>query len=156
LQYRNWLDNFKQGVDIQTNRRQMRIDFTLTLPGLFEVLNIQALANTLGVEVLAKVVFSFSPDIILSPLALPRELLNAQIDRLVLQLQNGALKDVLNQLKIRPNFEEQWPNEYQQGLIRGKHRILKLESVRNDNYTLADILQKDKDMYEWWQNIRTN
>jgi hypothetical protein len=45
----------------------MRIDFTLTLPGMFEVIQIQKLAEELGVDILAKVVFSFSPDIIMSP-----------------------------------------------------------------------------------------
>lgn len=156
LKYTQWLDNFKRGVEIQTNRRQMRLDFTLTLPGLFEVENMQSLANSLGVEMLAKVVFSFTPDIILSPLALPRELLNSRIDKLTAQLPNGALTDVLAQLKVRPNFEEQWPDQYQQGLAKGKQRILKLEQIRNDNYTLADILQQDKEIYEWWTNIRTN
>jgi len=156
LKYAQWLDNFKRGIEIQTNRRQMRLDFTLTLPGLFEVENMQNLANSLGVEMLAKVVFSFTPDIILSPLALPRELLNSRIDKLTAQLPNGALKDVLAQLKVRSNFEEQWPDQYQQGLAKGKQRILKLEQIRNDNYTLADILQQDKEIYEWWTNIRTN
>jgi len=42
LNYNSWLKNFQQGVDIARHRRQMRIDFTLTLPGLFEVEHIQA------------------------------------------------------------------------------------------------------------------
>ena len=76
LKYSQWRDNFARGVERQQHPRQMRIDFTLTLPGLFEVENIQRLAQEYGVGVLAKVVFSFSPDIVLSPLALPRELLD--------------------------------------------------------------------------------
>ena len=156
LRYNQWLDNFKRGVEIQTNRRQMRLDFTLTLPGLFEVEKMQNLATELGVEMLAKVVFSFTPDIVLSPLALPRELLNNRINQLTTHLPDGALKDVLLQLKARPNFEEQWPDQYQQGLVKGKQRILKLEQVRGDNYTLADILQQDREIYEWWSSIRSN
>jgi len=156
LRYNQWLDNFKRGVEIQTNRRQMRLDFTLTLPGLFEVEKMQNLATKLGVEMLAKVVFSFTPDIVLSPLALPRELLNNRINQLTTHLPDGALKDVLLQLKARPNFKEQWPDQYQQGLVKGKQRILKLEQVRGDNYTLADILQQDREIYEWWSSIRSN
>ena len=152
LNYEQWLQNFEQGVKIQRNRRQMRIDFTLTLPGLFEVANIQKLAQDFGVDVLAKVVFSFTPDIILSPLALPRELLDKQVDRLVANT-TGALKDVLLQLKNRQTFAEQWPAEYAAGLRRGKERILQLEAIRNDNYTLADILQQDADVYEWYKQI---
>jgi sulfatase maturation enzyme AslB (radical SAM superfamily) len=37
LDYEQWRRNFALGLDISQNRRQMRIDFTLTLPGLFEV-----------------------------------------------------------------------------------------------------------------------
>ena len=104
-------------------------------------------------DILAKVVFSFSPDIILSPLALPRQLLDSEVDRLVTQLPNGALQDVLLQLKTRPTFEEQWPDTYQQGLVKGKARVLKLESIRQDTYTLDTILQSHPRIHEWYQSI---
>jgi hypothetical protein len=133
----------------------MRIDFTLTLPGLFEVVHIQQLADKLGVDVLAKVVFSFSPDILLSPLALPRELLDQTVDRLVLDLPAGALKDVLLQLKSRPTFAEQWPTEWQQGLVKGKQRVLQLEQIRGDSYTLADIVAADAEIAKWYESIPT-
>jgi hypothetical protein len=131
----------------------MRIDFTLTLPGLFEVGNIQRLADEFGVDVLAKVVFGFTPDIILSPLALPRKLLDKTVDRLVPTLPNGALQDVLQQLKQRPTFEEQWPEQWPAGLVQGKHRVLQLEQIRGDSYTLADILKEDPEIYEWYDSI---
>lgn len=155
LNYYEWLDNFKQGLKYQRHRRQMRIDFTLTLPGLFEVENIMRLAEELNVDVLAKVTFAFSPDIIMSPLSLPRRLLDNIVDRLA-NNTNGAMRDVLLQLKNRPTFEEQWPTEYAKAAVQGKNRILTLERIRGDNYTLADILKKDADVYGWWQNIRTN
>jgi hypothetical protein len=129
----------------------MRIDFTLTLPGLFEVDNITRLANELGVDILAKVVFSFGPDIILSPLALPRDLLDRKIDTL-LPVTTGAMRDVLSQLKNRPTFEEQWPDTFAESLVKGKARVLKLEQIRGGT-TLADILQQDSEIYEWYTNI---
>jgi hypothetical protein len=46
----------------------------------------------------------------MSPLALPRSLLDPWIDELVPQV-DGALRDVV-QLKTRPTFEEQWPDSY--------------------------------------------
>jgi hypothetical protein len=153
LDYRQWCENFAQGLDTATHRRQMRIDFTLTLPGLFEVRNIQALAERFEVDILAKVVFAFSPDIIMSPLALPRELLHRKLDSLALYLPSGALKDMLLQLKNRATFAEQWPQEYLQALRKGKQRILKLEQIRQDKFTMADILKQDIDIYEWWQSI---
>jgi hypothetical protein len=153
LDYDGWLSNFRSGMAFATHRRQMRIDFTLTLPGLFEVGNIQRLAQELDVEVLAKVVFSFTPDILLSPLALPRNLLDKKIDRLVTELPAGAIMDVLLQLKNRPTFEEQWPDSWQEGLAKGKRRVLQLEQVRKDTFTLDDILQQDPEIHEWYRAI---
>ena len=155
LNYESWLDNFKQGVAVANNRRQMRIDFTLTLPGLFEVVNIQRLANELDVDILAKVVFSFTPDIIMSPLALPRPMLKDMIDQVSSNLPAGALKDVLSQLESRPTFAEQWPDTYHKGLAKGKARVLKLEHIRGDTYTMADILQPNQEIYDWYQSIHT-
>jgi hypothetical protein len=154
LNYQQWRSNFAQGLDICRHRRQMRIDFTLTLPGLFEVGRIQELAREFDVDILAKVVFAFSPDIVMSPLALPRELLDNTVDRLTADLPAGALRDVLVQLKSRPTFQEQWPDQWQAGLAKGKTRVSKLEQIRHDEYTMADILQEDLEIYGWWQSIR--
>jgi hypothetical protein len=155
LDYEQWLSNFCEGVSWQKNPRQMRIDFTLTLPGLLEVERIQQLGRELGVDILAKVVFSFGPDIIMSPLALPRELLDARVDQLC-QVTSGALRDVLAQLKQRPTFQEQWPDQWEAGLRQGKKRLLQIESIRGDQFTMADILQQDQGLYEWWKKIRTD
>jgi hypothetical protein len=155
LSFPDWLNNFKQGLTIARHRRQLRIDFTLTLPGLFEVENIQRLADECGVDILAKVVFGFTPNIILSPLALPRAILDRKVDELVVNLPLGALRDVLLQLKNRPTFAEQWPDEYEQGLVKGKQRMLTLEQIRNDDYTLKDILSADNEILEWYESIIT-
>jgi hypothetical protein len=152
LNYNQWLENFRRGIEIQRNRRQMRIDFTLTLPGLFEVEKIQQLGQQLGVDILAKVVFSFSPDIVMSPLALPRELLHPWVDEHISTV-SGALRDVLAQLKTRPTFAEQWPDTYKTGLIRGKQRIERLEQIRKDTYTMTDILAQRPEVIEWWNSI---
>jgi hypothetical protein len=154
LDYSVWRDNFARGRARATHRRQWRIDFTLTLPGLFEVQNIQALAREFDVDILAKVVFGFGPDIILSPLALPRELLDRKIDQLTATLPAGALQDVLLQLKRRPTFAEQWNHgEAAAQLSQGKQRIQRLESIRGDTYTLADILAQDPEIGAWYDSI---
>jgi hypothetical protein len=153
LNYNQWLENYNQAIRHRRYSRQCRIDFTLTLPGLFDIENVVKLAQDTDSEILAKVVFGFSPDIILSPLALPRELLDAEVDRLVTVIPSGALRDVLLQLKTRPTFAEQWPDTYQAGLVRGKQRVLKLEKIRGDTFTMNDILKENKEIYEWWQSI---
>lgn len=159
LKYNQWLENYKAGQAIQTNTRQMRIDFTLTLPGLFELENIHALSKTLNTMLLAKVTFAFSPDIIMSPLCLPKDILHNYIIGILDKIKPQSthlqqpLIDVLENLLTRPTFEEEWPQAYKEGLIQGKHRIQKLEEIRDDSFTLDDILKNNGDIYEWWKNI---
>ncbi len=147
-----FLANFQRGLEHSRHPRQMRLDFTLTLPGLFEVRAMQALADQLGVDLLAKVVFSFSPDVIMSPLALPRAILDRTIQGLLPDTR-GALRAVLEQLMTRPTHQEQWPDSWHTALTQGKQRVLRLEHIRHDQFTMADILSQDRDIYEWWQQI---
>ena len=104
LDFDSWLANIREGIKYSHHGRQIRLDFTLTTPGLFEVQAIQTLAQELGVQVLAKVVFSFSPDIVMSPLALPKEILHPWIDEIQHSIDKGALSDILVQLKTRPKI----------------------------------------------------
>ena len=152
LDYATFINNFRQGLQYAQHRRQMRLDFTLTLPGLFEVQNMQQLAQYLGVDILAKVIFSFSPEIIMSPLALPRRILERKIDEII-PGTTGALRDVLNQLGTRPTFAEQWPDTYQDTLARARRRVEQIERIRGDTLTLRDILSKDTEMVEWYDSI---
>jgi hypothetical protein len=154
LDYESWLENFKEGIRVSTHRRQMRLDFTLTLPGMFEVENMQQLADDLGVDILAKVVFSFSPDVVMSPLALPRSILDPWVDEIINAGVAGPMKDILVQLKTRPTFQEQYGEEaYRAGIARGRARVLKLESIRTQSTTMDEILSKRRDVYEWWNSI---
>jgi len=156
LKYDSWLENFAEGVSHSTHNRQMRIDFTLTLPGLFEVERIARLSATYGTQVLAKVVFSFSPDIVMSPLALPRPILDKWVDEILdgPTTPLGPLKDILVQLKTRPTFQEQYgEEEYAKGIAKGKARVLQLEAIRSQDITMAEILSERQDVYEWWTSI---
>lgn len=158
LNFDQWLENIREGLTYHSHRRQIRLDFTLTTPGLFEIQKIQALAKELGVDILAKVVFSFTPDIIMSPLALPRDILDPWIDELLNDTPDGIhltgpLRDILVQLKTRPTFAEQWPDTYQEGLRKGKARILQLEKIRNDQYTFRDIMSLRPDALKWYDSI---
>jgi hypothetical protein len=152
LDYDQWLDNFRGAVKIQRHPRQVRIDFTLTLPGMFEVSRITELAKQFDVDILAKVIFSFSPNIIMSPLALPRHLLEPWLDELIVDT-SGAMQAVLTQLKNRPTFEEQWPDQYQSALAQGRDRVLQLEQIRTQSTTMTDILSARPDVLKWWMEI---
>jgi hypothetical protein len=145
--------NFEQGLVHARHKRQMRLDFTLTLPGMFEVNCMQDLAIKYNVGLLAKVIFSFTPDILLSPLALPRRLLEPWINELLESCTVQSMRDLLHQLKLRPTFEEQWPDQYQQGLVKGKQRLLKLESIRSSLVNIQSILDCRPAVGKWFREI---
>jgi len=153
LNYEEFLKNFEQGLQYgrkKYNIRQMRLDFTLTLPGMFELVNMEQLARDFNVDLLAKVIFSFGPEIVMSPLCLPRSLLDPWIDDLSAQCQTRVLHDMLAQLKSRPTFQEQWPDTYAQGVAKGRARVLQLESIRKSSTSMADILSARPAVLEWW------
>ena len=153
LDYEQFCRNFEQGLGHQRNRRQMRLDFTLTLPGMFETGAIQQLAAGYDVELLSKVIFSFDPSIVMSPLALPRHLLDPWLDELIAQSTAASMRSVLTQLKTRPTFEEQWPDTYRAELARGKARVLQLESIRTAPTDMRTILSQRPAVLEWWDQI---
>ena len=153
LDYQKFCKNFEQGLKHARHQRQMRVDFTLTLPGMFEIDNIQNLADRYQVDLLTKVVFSFTPDIVLSPLALPRSLLDPWIDELLEYTTVESMRDLLIQLQSRPTFEEQWPNEYRQALARGKQRLLELEHIRPSQVNIKNILDRRPEVGKWFREI---
>jgi hypothetical protein len=63
------------------------------------------------------------------------------------------MRDVLLQLKNRPTFAEQWPDQYRAGLAQGKARVLKLESIRTQPTTMAEILSARPAVLKWWNEI---
>lgn len=153
LDYQKWRQNYQRGLAARRYSRQMRIDFTLTLPGMLDIHNIQALADEFDSEILAKTIFSFTPDIILSPLALPRDVLHDWIDSTLPDLKYGALRDVVAQLRERPVFAEQWPDTWQQALSRGKKRMRVIDQIRGHIGVLENILSRNKKIYDWYQAI---
>jgi hypothetical protein len=102
---------------------------------------------------LTKVIFSFTPDIVMSPLALPRSILNPVLDELLQKVETSTMKDLLTQLRQRATFQEQWPDDYAKAVAQGKQRVLKLEQIRSDTYTMQHILAQDSRIHDWWQQI---
>jgi len=158
LDYDSFVANFRQGQQRQRRTNSMRLDFTLTLPGLVDAANICALADNLGCGLLSKVVFAFSPDIMLSPLALPRSVLEPWVEHLLDTVpwsrNTRSLKEVLQHLITRPTFEEQWPDTYLSAARQGKAHLLKLENIRNGAKTsMQQILGSRPAALEWWNNI---
>ena len=157
LDWSKFLHYYKQGMAAQKHPNQMRLDFTLTLPGLYEVKNMFELSKELDTMLLAKVTFAFTPDIIMSPLCLPRNLLNDKVDQLLEECKEATWKqqpliDVLKNLKERPTFQEEWSDEYEQGILKGKQRMAKIDNLRKTSYTIDNILNGE--ILEWWKTIK--
>jgi len=108
---------------------------------------------------LAKVTFTFSPDVILSPLALPKHILHRYVNDLLAEIKPTStplqqpLIDVLEHLLTRKTMQEEWAGTFESGLSKGKNRVIQLEKIRNDTFTMNDILKQDGEIYEWWQQI---
>ena len=126
----------------------MRLDFTITLLGLLELKNMFNLSHELNTEILTKVMFTFSNDEIISPLALPKHLLHTIIDEALEYMEpratrkQKALIDVLKNLKTRETFT---PTK------KGKQRQERIDKIRNQD--IKKLLSKDKRILEWWTNI---
>lgn len=153
LVYDKWKQNFEQGLAHARNKRMMRIDFTLTLPGLFDIVNVCKLAREFNVDILAKVIFAFTPDIAMSPLFLPRDILHYVVNSLLLtsEVDNSTIRNMLKSLLDRPTFEEEFPNEYKKARIRGKWRIQAMDNLRG-GMKFVDTL-KDYKAKEFWNGI---
>ena len=148
LNYEQWLRNFKEGLSVAKTAREMRLDYTITMPGLLELKNMFDLSRELDTEILTKVMFTFSNDEILSPLSLPKDLLHSIIDEALQYMEpratnkQRALISVLKNLKTRDTFT---PTK------QGKLRQLWIDKIRKQDIT--KILAKDERLLEWWTSI---
>jgi len=148
LNYEQWLRNFKEGMAVAKTSREMRLDYTITMPGLLELKNMFDLSQALNTEILTKVMFTFSNDEILSPLALPKKLLHTIIDEALEYIEpratrkQRALIEVLKNLKNRETFT---------ATKKGKERQERIDKIRRQDIT--KILAKDKRILDWWTSI---
>jgi len=158
LDYKQWLTNFKEGMAVAKTSREMRLDYTITMPGLLELKNMFDLSQELDVELLTKVMFTFSPTEVLSPLALPRELLCIIIDEALEYMEPKATRkqqsliDTLKNLKNRENLEDMFLGiDAVVGKKKGKERQQGIDKIRGQDIT--KILSRDKRVLEWWTSI---
>ena len=148
LNYQEWLDNFKKGLAVAKTTREMRLDYTITMPGLLELKNMFDLSQQLDVEILTKVMFTFSDDEILSPLSLPKELLHTIIDEALEYIEPRATRkqrsliDTLKNLKTRSVFV---PTQ------KGKQRQERIDLIRNKD--IKKLLERDEKILAWWNGI---
>ena len=160
LNWEQWLQNFKDGMAIQRRPGQMRLDLTITLPGLIVLRDMFDLSRELNTQVLTKTVLAYSPDIFMSPQCLPRHLLNKIVDEHLAYMkplanwQQQSIIDVLEGYKTTLNtLEEEWPDCWEDGMAKGKGACHTLEEIRKQPITMAEIMAMRDDTNEWWQSI---
>jgi|TARA_A100001391_G_scaffold175773_1_gene138704 hypothetical protein len=146
LDYDLWLNNFKEGKSASTNPRQMRIDYTITMPGLLELKNMFDLSRELDVQILTKVMFTFSNDEIFSPLSLPKNLLHKIVDDALDYIEPKAnwkqqsMVDVLHNLKTRQCFVPS---------LKGKNKQIAIDKIRKKSIT--EVLANNTELLDWWE-----
>ena len=160
LNYDKFVEHLEQGLKTATGQHQrIDLDLTVTTPGLLDLKNMFDLSLKYRIILYTKVVFTFTNDLILSPISLPKELLHEIIDDVLEYAkpkatwrQENFIK-TLEAMKTRPTTQEEYHNSYSQGWKEGKERIKKLENFRKDSYTLDNILEQHKGLSAWYQSI---
>lgn len=154
--WETWLENFKKGLKVDGGQDRMILDLTITGPGMFSLKDLFDLSIELGVKIETKIMFAFHPDIVLSPFAWPRHILDRKIDELLEYIEPRAterqqtLVRTLKEMKNRPTFSEEWPDTYKKAFVNGKNYQLKLDKIRKESYNLDSIYSLDDDLYKWW------
>lgn len=159
INWNEWINNFKQGMFLidQFGNDAIVFDVTLTTPGLFGLKELFDIVTELNVKTYLKVTFAFDPSIAMSPLMLPRYILEPIIENLIdyidpkLTAKTLVYKDTLLNLLKRKTFEEEWPDVFSISIKDGKRNILRLESIRNQKTTFSEILSGNAKA--WWDSL---
>ena len=157
LNWEKWISNFKKGMFLKDIYGDDAIvfDVTLTLPGLFSLKDLFDTVTELDVKTYLKITFSFDSTVLMSPMSLPRDILDEIIDELLDYMaprvthKTQVYVDTLKEMKNRPVFEEQYDN-YKEGFVEGRKRLLDLEKIRTQPITMQEILSVNPRALSWW------
>ena len=92
------------------------MDLTITGPGMFDLKNFLDYALELDVKIETKRMFAFHPDIVLSPMAWPRHILDEIVHdvldyaRPIVTDKQQTLIRELEGMLTAPTFQEQFPD----------------------------------------------
>lgn len=154
--WEEWLENFKAGLELPDGNNKMVIDLTITGPGMFSVADLVDLAIELDVSIETKIMFAFHPDIVFSPFAWPRHILDRHINEILAYIKprvtNRQMSVVrtLEEMKTRPTFEEKWPDTHEREFFKGRLFQEKLDRIRQEQYRIEDIYARDPELHKWW------
>jgi hypothetical protein len=158
LNWNKWLQNFKEGMFLidKYGDNAIVFDVTLTTPGLFDLKNMFDTVTELNVKSYFKITFAFDSSVLMSPMCLPRNVLDEQIHDLLKYIKprvthkTFVYQETLENMLNRPTFEQEF-NDYKDGWKKGKNNILFLESIRQQSVTFREILSDSGK--QWWDSI---
>jgi Iron-sulfur cluster-binding domain len=157
--WEDWLENFKTGLASPHGKDRMMFDLTITGPGMFALKDLFDLSLELDVRIETKIMFAFHPDIVFSPFAWPKHILDRKIDELLQYMDPVAthkqmsLVNTLKEMKRRPTFAEQWPDSHKKSFFNGRNWQNKLDVIRQEQHRIEDIYKEDNELYDWWTQI---
>ena len=157
LKWKEWDQNFREGVALPGGKDRMLMDLTLTGPGLFDLKTFFNYALELDVKIETKRMFAFHPDIVFSPMALPRHILDRiikdNLDYIVPRAthkQQTLIRELENML-VTPTFQEQWPDQAEESFFKGRNWQDKIADIRLDQpLRIENIYAADAELYDWW------
>jgi hypothetical protein len=166
LDFDHWLHNFKSGIFLNSlyGNDAMVIDVTLTLPGLLDVKNLMDLAVELDVKSYVKITFDFDSSILMSPMALPRHILDPILHDLIIYEKSlnsektKVYREIFENMLTRKTFEEKYPDNYVRGAKIGKKRLQEIALFRKDGHknnsiSIEDIFKNNNEVLKWWNSI---
>lgn len=157
LKWKEWDQNFREGVALPGGKDKMLMDLTLTGPGMFDLKNFFNYALELDVKIETKRMFAFHSDIVFSPMAWPRHILDRiikeNLDYIVPRAthkQQTLIRELENML-VTPTFQEQWPDQAESSFFKGRNWQDKIADIRPDQpLRIEDIYRADSELYDWW------
>jgi hypothetical protein len=165
IKWEQWFENFKQGLFLnkQFGDYAIAFDLTVTSPGLFSMKDMIDITAEYDVHTLIKTTFSFDSSIVISPLMIPRHILNPILDDIIEYAKEKAKTypkiqnyvTCFEDIKNKKTFEEQYP-DWQSGIINGKKRLMLIDIHRNNAGKIETIFSKYPPLLEWWQSIKIN
>ena len=157
LKWDQWDQNFREGVALPGGKDRMLMDLTLTGPGMFDLKTFFNYALELDVKIETKRMFAFHPDIVFSPMAWPRHILDRiikeNLDYIVPRAthkQQTLIRELENML-VTPTFQEQWPDQAEASFFKGRNWQDKIADIRPEQpLRIEDIYKADSELYDWW------
>lgn len=157
LDWEQWDKNFREGVALPGGNDKMLMDLTLTGPGMFGIKDLFDYALELDVKIETKRMFAFHDDIVMSPMAWPRHILDRIIHENLdyirpraTQKQETLIRELENMLNV-PTFQEQWPDTAEDHFFNGRQWQKTIADMRpNEALTIEQIYSKDLELFDWW------